>query len=120
MLLEKLKKLECSLHGKKRNDREWLEKILHKECVEITRSGVLVERAEIIEALSGEKDIPSILSSDFNLLSVRDNFAILYYRTTNADGSRASLRSSCWECSGNGEWKLVFHQGTPDSQDSQA
>ncbi|MDV2905229.1 DUF4440 domain-containing protein, partial [Phytobacter diazotrophicus] len=29
MLLEKLRLLECSLHGDRRNDREWLEQLLH-------------------------------------------------------------------------------------------
>lgn len=36
MLLEKLKRLECSLHDNKRNDRKRLEHILHEEFREIT------------------------------------------------------------------------------------
>ncbi|XTZ40513.1 DUF4440 domain-containing protein [Salmonella enterica] len=116
MLLEKLKTLECSLHGARRNDREWLEQILHQEFSEITRSGILIDRAKTIDSLIGEADIPIIFSNDFKLIRISDNFAILYYRTCNADGSRASLRSSCWECSADGQWKLVFHQGTPEAQ----
>jgi hypothetical protein len=115
MLLETLKGLECSLHGDKRKEREWLEQILHEEFREITRSGVLVDRAETIEALSTEENVPPLLSRDFRLISVRDNFAILHYRTFHQDGSCASLRSSCWEMSENGLWKMVFHQGTPAS-----
>ncbi|UXY12728.1 nuclear transport factor 2 family protein [Kosakonia sp. ML.JS2a] len=116
MLLETLKRLECSLHGDKRKDREWLEQVLHEEFREITRSGMLVDRAETIGTLASEVNVPTILSSDFQLIRIRDNFAILHYRTFNPDGSRASLRSSCWECSGNGQWKLVFHQGTPEAE----
>ncbi|HEO9693397.1 TPA: nuclear transport factor 2 family protein [Klebsiella aerogenes] len=116
MLLEKLKRLECSLHGDKRNDREWLEQILHEEFREITRSGMLVGRAETIEALSAEDNGPGIHSGEFKLISVRDNFAILHYRTFNPDGSNAALRSSCWEMNGNGQWQLLFHQGTPESK----
>ena len=116
MLLEKLIGLECSLHGEMRKDREWLEQILHKEFREITRTGVLVTRTETIECLSDEVNAPTILSSDFQLISVSDNIAIFYYRTFNQDGSRASLRSSCWERFDNDQWKLVFHQGTPESQ----
>ncbi|QIZ47701.1 DUF4440 domain-containing protein [Dickeya zeae] len=116
MLLDTLKRLECSLHGSRRKDREWLEQILHERFREITRSGVLVDRAETIEALSDEDSVPAILSSDFQLISAGDKFAILHYRTVNPDGSRASLRSSCWEISENGQWKLVFHQGTPAAQ----
>ena len=116
MLLDTLKRLECFLHGSRRKDRKWLEHILHERFSEITRSGVLVDRAQTIEAPSGEDSVPAIISSDFRLIIVGDNFAILHYRTVNPDGSRASLRSSCWEISENGQWKLVFHQGTPEAQ----
>lgn len=58
MLLEKLRLLECSLHGDRRNDRDWLELILHPEFREITRSGVMVNRSETITALLSEKDAP--------------------------------------------------------------
>ncbi|MEQ0876444.1 MULTISPECIES: DUF4440 domain-containing protein [Enterobacter] len=116
MLLDTLKRLECFLHGSRRKDRKWLEQILHERFSEITRSGVLVDRVQTIEALSGEDSVPAILSSDFRLIIVRDNFAILHYRTVHPDGSHASLRSSCWEISENGQWKLVFHQGTPEAQ----
>lgn len=71
MLLERLKSLECSLHDDKRNDREWLEEILHEEFREITRSGMLVDRAETIEALSTEDKSPIIHSDDFRLIIVR-------------------------------------------------
>lgn len=118
MLLEKLIRLECSLHGNKRKDRVWLEQILHKEFREITRSGVLVDRAEAIESLSAEINAPTILSSDFQLTSVSENSAILHYKTFNPDGSRAALRSSCWGRYDDDQWKLVFHQGTPESNES--
>lgn len=115
MLLEKLKTLECTLHGVKRNDLEWLEYLLHPEFREIRRSGVLVNRKETIDSLTCEECAPSILSSDFRLISIRDDLAILLYRTCNPDGSRASLRSSYWERSADGLWKLFFHQGTPEA-----
>lgn len=116
MLLDTLKRLECFLHGSRRKDRIWLEQILHERFSEITRSGVFVNRAQTIEALSGEDSVPAILSSDFRLTIVGDNFAILHYRTVNPDGSNASLRSSCWEISEDDQWKLVFHQGTPEAE----
>lgn len=71
-LLEELKALECSLHAARRNDREWLEQILHPEFREITRSGVMVDRVETIASLTGEADVPVevpvIVSSDFSLI----------------------------------------------------
>lgn len=116
MLLEILKNLECSLHDDKRNDREWLEQILHEEFREITRSCMLFDRSETIEVLSTEDNSPIIHSGEFRLIIVRNNFAILHYRTFDPDGSNASHRSSCWEMSRNGQWQLVFHQGTPESK----
>ena len=116
MLLGTLKRLECFLHSSMQKDRKWLEQVLHERFSEITRSGVLVDRAQTIEALSGKDSVPAILSSDFRLIIVGDNFAILHYRTVHPDGSRASLRSSCWEISENGQWRLIFHQGTPEAQ----
>lgn len=115
MLLEKLTSLECTLHGAKRNDRKWLEQILHPEFTEITRSGLRVNRQETIDSLTAEEGAPAILSSDFRLISIRDDFAILHYRTIHPEGTRASLRTSCWECSDNRHWRLVFHQGTPEA-----
>jgi len=115
MLLEKLKALECSLHGARRNDRKWLEQILHPEFREITRSGVIVDRAETIASLAGELSPTIILSSDFRLISMGEYCAILHYKTFNSDGSRASLRSSCWVYSDREQWELAFHQGTPEA-----
>jgi len=81
MLLEKLRLLECSLHGDRRNDWEWLELILHPAFREITRSGVMVNRSETITALLSEKDEPFILSSDFRLTEMGCGSALLHYRT---------------------------------------
>ena len=45
MFLDTLKRLEYYLHCNRRKDRKWLEKILHEGFSEITRSGVIVDRA---------------------------------------------------------------------------
>ncbi|WP_334365219.1 DUF4440 domain-containing protein [Enterobacter hormaechei] len=113
MLLEKLRLLECSLHGARRNDCEWLERLLHPEFREITRSGLMVDRSETITSLLGEKTASAIISSDFRLTEMARGCVMLHYRTSYADGSRPALRSSCWLCSEEGQWTLVFHQGTP-------
>ncbi|EJL93752.1 DUF4440 domain-containing protein [Pantoea sp. GM01] len=115
MLLEKLKILECSLHGEKRSDRHWLEQILHPQFHEITRSGLMVNRIETIASLEHERDAPDIRSADFQLICLGDTCVILHYRTSQSDGSRASLRTSYWIlCEENG-WQLAFHQGTPEA-----
>lgn len=113
MLLEKLRLLECSLHGHRRNDREWLERLLHPDFKEITRSGVMVDRSETIASLLSEKNISPVFSCDFRITEIGIASAILYYRTSYADGSHQALRSSYWLCSDEGQWTLFFHQGTP-------
>jgi hypothetical protein len=113
MLLETLRLLECSLHDDRRNDREWLERLLHPEFLEITRSGVMVDRSETITSLLNEKTASPIISSNFRLTEMGEGCAMLHYRTTYADGTRPALRSSCWLYSYKGHWTLVFHQGTP-------
>jgi len=114
-LLEKLKALECSLHGARRQERAWLEEILHPEFREITRSGVSVDREETISSLAGEKYRSVITSSDFRLICLTTDSAILHYRTVNPENGLASLRSSCWARSDGDRWQLVFHQGTPEA-----
>lgn len=113
MLLEKLMLLECSLHGDKRNDRDWLEHLLHPEFREITRSGMMVDRSDTIMSLLSEKTASPILSSNFRLTEMSESCAILLYRTSDADWSRPALLSSYWLLSKEGQWSLIFHQGTP-------
>ncbi|NIF02432.1 DUF4440 domain-containing protein [Pantoea sp. Acro-805] len=113
MLLEKLRLLECSLNGDKRNDRDWLEHLLHPEFREIIRSGMMVNRSDTIMSLLSEKTASPILSSDFRLNIMGRGNAILLYRTSDADGSRPVLRSSYWIRSEKGLWALFYHQGTP-------
>ena len=59
MLEEQLILLECTLHGDKRYDLEWLEQILHPDFQEITRSGLMVNRSQTITSLLGEKKSPT-------------------------------------------------------------
>lgn len=113
MLLEKLRLLECSLHDDRRKDRECLERLLHSEFLQITRSGVMVVRSKTITSLLNEKTASPIISINFRLTEMGGCCAMLHYRTSNADGSRPGLRSSCWLYSDKGHWTLVFHQGTP-------
>ena len=39
-ILDEIKALECSLHTARRNDKQWLERVLHQGFREITRSDV--------------------------------------------------------------------------------
>ncbi len=109
MLLEQLKTLERTLHGSRRNDREWLEQILHDQFREMTRSGVLIDRSQTIEALSAETVIPTILSSDFQLIQIRE---MSRYCTTGHSMQAALarlcvLRVGSGPGAGNGNWYSI-------------
>ncbi|WP_241592531.1 nuclear transport factor 2 family protein [Rosenbergiella epipactidis] len=113
MLIDELRRLECSLHGAMRYDREWLEQLLHPQFLEITRSGLTVNRSQTITSLLSEKTTRSIFSRDFMLTELGRCSAILHYRTSYADNSHQALRSSHWLLSAEKQWMLIFHQGTP-------
>ena len=106
MLLEKLRLLECSLHGYRRNDREWLELLLHPEFREITRSGVMVDRSETITSLLSENTALPIISSDFRLTEMAEGCVMLHYRTSYADGSRPAYvpHAGCVQRKDSGLW----------------
>ncbi|MDH2068886.1 DUF4440 domain-containing protein [Pantoea sp. GD03673] len=104
---------QVGYHG--RQERVWLEQILHPDFCEITRSGHVVTRAQTIEALINEETLPEILSHDFHLVRTGEMSLILYYQSCDADGSRAALRASHWRCEDQ-NWRMVFHQGTPAAE----
>lgn len=113
MLIDTLIDLEQSLHFDKRNNRAWLESILHPGFREIARSGRMVNRAEAIESLASEMAPRPLLSFDYSLARAEGNYALLNYQTSRMDGTRAALRSSLWIRGEDGRWQLFFHQGTP-------
>lgn len=116
--LDEIKALECSLHGSGRADKQWLEKVLHQDFREITRSGVMVDRQYTVDALLTEtQSSQHIIATDFRLQILSDTCVILTYRTVmrgESGNSRAALRSSCWTLTQDTGWQLAFHQGTPD------
>jgi hypothetical protein len=80
----------------------------------------LFDKAAIVEALTREKARKRFTVRSFGLKPLGSDFAHVTYRVLagSPDGSsRTSLRSSLW-ARREGEWKLVFHQGTPLDQES--
>lgn len=116
MLIDTLIDLEQSLHFDKRNNREWLESILHPDFKEIARAGRMVTRAETIESLANEMSPQPLLSFDYRLALVEEKCALLNYQTSQVDGSQAALRASMWVLTDVGHWQLFFHQGTPTAE----
>ncbi|PYK09084.1 MAG: DUF4440 domain-containing protein [Verrucomicrobia bacterium] len=97
-----------------RGSGEKLGVLLADEFIEFGSSGHVFTKAQIVEALPQE--IPTKRSlSDFRVILLSDNIALVTYRATRASESDAqpvqSLRSSIWR-SKDGRWQMLFHQGT--------
>ena len=109
---EQLKRLEESLwRSETRFDRDHMERILAPGFIEFGRSGRVYSRTEIL-ALP-----PRAVDATLRDLTVRplaDGVALLTYLSevhSDGDGELAN-RSSIWTRS-DGQWTLLFHQGTP-------
>ncbi|EPF73598.1 hypothetical protein [Acinetobacter rudis] len=112
--IDRIIALELSLHtySAQRNDSVWLDKVLHQDFHEITKSGDLVSRSEVIAALLSEDDVVEYHGYDYQLMNVTQSSVILIYKTQMAKNPIPTLRSSHWILNALGEWQLIFHQGT--------
>lgn len=118
-ILEEIKALECSLHSARRNDKQWLGRVLHQDFREITRSGAMVDRQQTIAALMTETEGSGIESGDFQLQILGEKSVLLTYKTCVRSGTgdvRGALRSSIWTLTEGTGWQLIFHQGTPAAE----
>lgn len=116
-LLMTLTALERELHEPAvRRDVRRLRELLHPSFVEIGRSGYRIDLADVLRDLPTEGGNGSIIADGFELHQPAAGVAILLYRSAHRSpsgmDSRHTLRSSTWICEG-GEWRMVYHQGTP-------
>lgn len=117
-LLPVIQRLEIHMHQKTtRADAHRVDKLLHKDFVEIGRSGQRYTREQTVAALATERSQSEIQASDFMLEIIADGVALLTYRSfyqnTAEVISKRTLRSSIWVMSEDGDWQMRFHQGTP-------
>ena len=98
-----------------RHSNEDMEKFLAEDFVEIGSSGKVYDRNSIIEETGREEGILITLSS-FNVRSLSNEIALVTYRAAITDTTKHntaySIRSSIWN-NIDGNWSMVFHQGTP-------
>ena len=88
-------------------------KLLADDFVEFGSGGRVYDRKAIIESLGDETDI-EICATDFEMVVLGDNIALLTYRAVCVEDDEPpvhSLRSSIWKLIDD-EWKVLFHQGT--------
>jgi len=112
----RLRELELELlQPAVRRNPERLASLLAEGFRDFGSSGRIFTRDEVIEALGTESQVHWSIS-DFRAEVVRDGVALVTYRAVRrgeADQSEAaSSRSSLWVMR-DGEWQMLFHQGTP-------
>ncbi|MEW6412518.1 MAG: DUF4440 domain-containing protein [Candidatus Zixiibacteriota bacterium] len=102
-----------------RHSREQLTELIAEEFVEFGSSGCIYDRDSIIASLAEESSM-RISISDFKCVALSSEVALVTYRATITEGDQPtgdSLRSSIWKIV-NGNWRMVFHQGTPTAAES--
>jgi len=98
-----------------REDRDRLASILHESFTEIGASGRIFSRDEILGNLPTEPSANRVLD-EFNARLLSDVIALTTYAVSRTDPNTGTVhrsrRSSIWKLD-SGNWRMVFHQGTP-------
>lgn len=116
-ILKVTRGLELELHNPAvRADRRRLEALLHRDFVEIGRSGTRYSRSQLLEALLSSTESAAIHAQGFAARPLAAGAVLLTYQSAQLcpDGTiqQHALRSSVWSREAAG-WQILFHQGTP-------
>lgn len=93
-----------------RRSADYLNKHIADEFVEFGASGKIYNKQDVIESLPFEKE-RKFTVEDFSVEALSQDVVLATYKILGDDITAASLRSSIWKRI-NGEWQMVFHQGT--------
>ncbi|MDH5834728.1 DUF4440 domain-containing protein [Luteimonas kalidii] len=99
-----------------RADRERVDALLAEEFMEIGASGAVFGKRGALARVPDERGV-AFSARSMRTRPVTDDVVCVTYRATRTQGAdeRHSLRSSWWRRSADGGWRMVFHQGTPDT-----
>ena len=115
-------KLEESLWiAESRYDDEYMDSIFADEFIEIGRSGKVYSRGEMFfGGYNGEEINCEIPLQKFRIQLINlESVVVTYCSKLLRGGVRENAnRSSIWRRTEGGNWKLVFHQGTPIEKES--
>ena len=92
-----------------RRDRAAVADLLAEDFREFGASGRVWSRQTIIELMATEPEYAPPAVEDFAVQKVASEVALATYRAVRESSS--SLRSSLW-IQEQGQWKMLFHQGT--------
>lgn len=112
---ERVVALELSLlEHAVRASAERLDGLLDEDFVEFGASGRRFGKREVLAELPDESEV-RYRACDLQARWLAPDLLQLTYRSerSSGDGSRRhALRSSLWRCR-DGQWRMLFHQGTP-------
>lgn len=116
VLAGQLRRMENALADPQvRKSTATMNTILHKDFVEIGASGMIFDRTATLELLAEEDDFTPYAITDFAIIPLGDNRALVTFRIPARQidqGTKpGSHRSSLWVKEG-GTWQIRFHQGT--------
>lgn len=93
-----------------------LSALLDETFVEFAASGRCLDRQALLQELPAEAGAVRYRAFDLQAWLPAPDLAQLRYRSERRDGDgtpvRHALRSSLWRRR-DGEWRMLFHQGTP-------
>jgi ribonuclease HI len=92
-----------------RGDAARLQALLRPDFVEFGSSGRVRDRDSVPEAAANPPQ--AIEVADVRAHRLGPDAVLLTYRATTS--GRRTLRSSTWIRGAGGEWRMLFHQGTP-------
>ncbi len=92
-----------------------LAELIDNEFIEIGSSSLVYDKAEVMRWLASD-DQSERIGTSFKAYPLSDNIILLTYissiKDTPVAESKQAMRSSIWRLT-NGQWRMVFHQGTP-------
>jgi hypothetical protein len=111
MLAIHLQQLEESLLQSTVRKSELVSQLLSDEFIEVGSSGHTYTKEQIMTALQAESP-DKYTATAFNVKLLAPQTALVIYRACrHSEPPVFSVRSSIWQLR-DGQWKLVFHQGT--------
>lgn len=106
-----LRRLEESLLRPDIRKSELASQLLAESFVEFGSSGRQYDKAQVIASLRSESPV-TITAHEFKVSRLGSNVALVTYRAClNTEPLVHTLRSSIWQ-QHEGEWQMIFHQGT--------
>jgi hypothetical protein len=96
-----------------------LRELLAADFREFGRSGGFFALPDVLSSLTAETSAVRTAIEDFSVCALSETVALATYRGIRAGGDGRDIltnRSSIWRLEEDGDWRMVFHQGTPAVQ----